>query len=96
MVAQRQAFSYGASLPRSPGATNGIGKETARVLALRGAEVIIPSRTIESGLRVKESLLEQNPSAKLHVMEMDLSSLDSVESFARSFISTNKRLNILM
>ncbi|KAI0528559.1 hypothetical protein KFK09_001101 [Dendrobium nobile] len=78
------------------GATNGIGKETARVLALRGAEVIIPSRTIESGLRVKESLLEQNPSAKLHVMEMDLSSLDSVESFARSFISTNKRLNILI
>ncbi|XP_020679605.1 short-chain dehydrogenase TIC 32, chloroplastic isoform X1 [Dendrobium catenatum] len=78
------------------GATNGIGKETARVLALRGAEVIIPSRTIESGLRVKESLLEQNPSAKLHVMEMDLSSLDSVETFARSFISTNKRLNILI
>ncbi|KAL0927058.1 hypothetical protein M5K25_001213 [Dendrobium thyrsiflorum] len=78
------------------GATNGIGKETARVLALRGAEVIIPSRTIESGLQVKESLLEQNPSAKLHVMEMDLSSLDSVETFARSFISTNKRLNILI
>ncbi|KAK8934435.1 hypothetical protein KSP39_PZI014565 [Platanthera zijinensis] len=78
------------------GATNGIGKETARVLALRGAEVFIPSRTLESGMKVKESLLEQNPNAKLHVMEMDLSSLDSVESFARSFNSTNKRLNVLI
>ncbi|XP_010930751.1 short-chain dehydrogenase TIC 32, chloroplastic-like [Elaeis guineensis] len=78
------------------GATNGIGKETARVLALRGAKVIIPSRTMESGMKVKESLLEQNPDAKLHVMEMDLSSLSSVDSFARAFNSSNKHLNILI
>ncbi|XP_010930755.1 short-chain dehydrogenase TIC 32 A, chloroplastic-like isoform X2 [Elaeis guineensis] len=78
------------------GATNGIGKETARVLALRGAKVIIPSRTMESGMKVKESLLEQNPDAKLQVMEMDLSSLSSVDAFARSFNSSNKHLNILI
>uniref|UniRef100_M8BWN7 WW domain-containing oxidoreductase n=1 Tax=Aegilops tauschii TaxID=37682 RepID=M8BWN7_AEGTA len=34
------------------GATNGIGKETARVLALRGANVIIPARTLESGMKL--------------------------------------------
>nr|CAB3491117.1 unnamed protein product [Digitaria exilis] len=78
------------------GATNGIGKETARVLALRGAEVIIPARTMESGLKVKESLAEQVPSSKLHVMEMDLSSLSSVRNFAQSFNSSYERLNILM
>ena len=37
-----------------PGATNGIGKETARVLALRGAKVIIPARTLESGQKMKD------------------------------------------
>ncbi|KAF8730969.1 hypothetical protein HU200_016844 [Digitaria exilis] len=78
------------------GATNGIGKETARVLALRGAEVIIPARTMESGLKVKESLAEQVPSSKLHVMEMDLSSLSSVRNFAQSFNSSYERLNILI
>ncbi|OEL20156.1 Short-chain dehydrogenase TIC 32, chloroplastic [Dichanthelium oligosanthes] len=78
------------------GATNGIGKETARVLALRGAEVIIPARTLESGLKVKESLVDQVPSSKLHVMEMDMSSLSSVRNFARSFNSSHKHLNILM
>ncbi|XP_062197249.1 short-chain dehydrogenase TIC 32 A, chloroplastic-like isoform X2 [Phragmites australis] len=78
------------------GATNGIGKETARVLALRGAKVIIPARTLESGMKVKESLADQIPRSKLHVMEMDLSSLSSVRSFARSFNSSHKHLNILI
>ncbi|KAJ0976936.1 hypothetical protein J5N97_012410 [Dioscorea zingiberensis] len=78
------------------GSTSGIGKETARVLALRGAKVIIPARTLESGIKVKESLLEQNPDAKLQVMQMDVSSLESVRSFAHSFNSSNKHLNILI
>lgn len=78
------------------GSTSGIGKETARVLALRGAKVIIPARSLESGIKVKESLLEQNPDAKLQVMEMDVSSLESVRSFAQSFNSSNKHLNILI
>ncbi|GJN28670.1 hypothetical protein PR202_gb16825 [Eleusine coracana subsp. coracana] len=78
------------------GATNGIGKETARVLALRGAKVIIPARTLESGLKVKESLADQVPESKLHVMEMDLSSLSSVRSFAESFNSSHTHLNILI
>jgi len=81
---------------KNAGATNGIGKETARVLALRGAKVIIPARTLESGLKVKESLAEQVPSSKLHVMEMDLSSLSSVRDFARSFDSSHQHLNLLM
>ncbi|XP_052137202.1 short-chain dehydrogenase TIC 32, chloroplastic-like isoform X1 [Oryza glaberrima] len=78
------------------GATNGIGKETARVLALRGAEVILPARTLESGMKVKQSLAEEIPSSKLHVMEMDLSSLDSVRSFAKSFNSSYRHLNVLI
>ncbi|KAJ4751833.1 NAD(P)-binding Rossmann-fold superfamily protein [Rhynchospora pubera] len=78
------------------GATNGIGKETARVLALRGAKVIIPARSLESGMKVKESLLEQYPDSKLQVLEMDVSSLDSVRNFAKSFNSSNKHLNILI
>ncbi|KAL6007764.1 hypothetical protein ACLOJK_033266 [Asimina triloba] len=47
-------------------------------------------------MKVKESLLAENPNAKLQVMEMDLSSLRSVESFARSFDTSHKHLNILI
>ncbi|KAI3937051.1 hypothetical protein MKX01_015266, partial [Papaver californicum] len=53
-------------------ATSGIGKETTRVLALRGVKVIIPSRNLENGLNTKEMILHENPNAKLDVMEMDL------------------------
>ncbi|ERN00318.1 hypothetical protein AMTR_s00107p00149370 [Amborella trichopoda] len=68
----------------------------ARVLALRGARVIILARTVESGIKVKESLLQDNPNAKLDVMEMDLSPMDSVKAFARSFLNTNYPLNVLI
>ncbi|XP_006662784.1 short-chain dehydrogenase TIC 32, chloroplastic-like [Oryza brachyantha] len=78
------------------GATNGIGRETARVLALRGAEVIIPARTMASGAKVKDSIAGEVPGAKLHVMEMDLASLASVRRFAKSFSSSHAHLNILV
>uniref|UniRef100_A0A1D1XJC6 Short-chain dehydrogenase TIC 32, chloroplastic n=1 Tax=Anthurium amnicola TaxID=1678845 RepID=A0A1D1XJC6_9ARAE len=78
------------------GATSGIGKETARVLALRGAKVIIPARTLEAGAAVRQSLLDGQPDAKIDVMQMDLASLGSVECFARSFNSSDQPLNLLI
>nr|XP_029123612.1 short-chain dehydrogenase TIC 32, chloroplastic-like [Elaeis guineensis] len=78
------------------GATSGIRKETVRVLALRGTTVVIPCRTLKSGRKVKESILEQNPDANIDIVEMDLSSLDSVETFARAFNSSYQHLNILI
>ncbi|XP_068659896.1 short-chain dehydrogenase TIC 32, chloroplastic-like isoform X2 [Aristolochia californica] len=78
------------------GTTSGIGKETVRVLALRGVTVVMTARCTEKGRQVKESLLKENPTAKLHLMEMDLSSINSIISFARSFYGANLPLNILI
>ncbi|KAI3841803.1 hypothetical protein MKX03_029647 [Papaver bracteatum] len=78
------------------GATSGLGTEIARVLALRGVKVIIPSRHLENGLKIKEMILQENPKAKLDVMEMDLTSIESITSFAQSFISSKQPLNILI
>ncbi|KAI3940568.1 hypothetical protein MKW92_036176 [Papaver armeniacum] len=78
------------------GATSGIGTEIARVLALKGVKVIIPSRDMENGLKIKEMILKENPKAKLDVMEMDLTSMKSITSFAQSFISSKQPLNILI
>lgn len=78
------------------GGTSGIGTETVRVLALRGAQVIMPARSMESGHRVRESILKDNPNAKVDVMELDLSSLNSVSRFAASFKSLDRPLNILI
>ncbi|CAH8306501.1 unnamed protein product [Eruca vesicaria subsp. sativa] len=78
------------------GASSGIGVETARVLALRGVHVVMAVRNTASGAKVKQDILNQVPSAKLDVMELDLSSMESVRRFASDYKSTGLPLNILI
>lgn len=78
------------------GASNGIGAETARVLALRGVHVVMAVRNTNAGRTVKEAILRQIPEAKIDVMELDLSSIASVRNFASEYISLGLPLNILI
>ncbi|XP_065862939.1 short-chain dehydrogenase TIC 32, chloroplastic-like [Euphorbia lathyris] len=78
------------------GASSGIGAETARVLALRGVYVIMAVRNVEAGTKIKETILKENPSAKVEVMQIDLSSMASVRKFASEYISSGRPLNILI
>ncbi|CAI0546592.1 unnamed protein product [Linum tenue] len=78
------------------GASSGIGAETARVLAVRGVNVIMAVRNMDSGKKMKEEIVKQAPSAKVDAMELDLSSLASVRKFASAFNSSGRRLNLLM
>jgi WW domain-containing oxidoreductase len=78
------------------GATSGIGVETARVLALRGVHVVMGVRNMEAGREVKETILRNHSTAKIDMMELDLSSMESVRKFTSQFNSRNLPLNILM
>nr|XP_043627654.1 short-chain dehydrogenase TIC 32, chloroplastic-like [Erigeron canadensis] len=78
------------------GATSGIGTETTRVLAMHDVHVIMAVRNTESGRKVKQTILNETPTAKVDVMELDLSSLASVRNFAAEFISSGLPLNILI
>ncbi|XP_065855906.1 short-chain dehydrogenase TIC 32, chloroplastic-like [Euphorbia lathyris] len=78
------------------GASSGIGLETTRVLALRGVHVIMAVRNVETGTKVKDNILEQIPSAKVEVMQLDLSSMASVRKFASEYISSCLPLNLLI
>ncbi|KAL2342745.1 hypothetical protein Fmac_004030 [Flemingia macrophylla] len=78
------------------GASSGLGLETTRVLALRGVHVVMAVRNVESGNNVKETILKEIPSAKIDVMELDLSSMASVRKFAADFNSSGLPLNILI
>jgi len=78
------------------GASSGIGAETTRVLALRGAHVIMGVRNMVAAKDVKETILKDIPSAKVDAIELDLSSLDSVKKFASEFKSSGRPLNILI
>lgn len=78
------------------GASSGIGAETTRVLAMRGAHVVMAVRNVKSGAEVKESILKEIPQAKIDVMELDLGSMTSVRKFASEYNSTGYPLNILI
>lgn len=78
------------------GASSGVGAETTRVLAVRGAEVVMAVRTISSGEAVKESILKETSNACLHVLQLDLSSMASVRRFASEFKALSLPLNILI
>ncbi|OEL29964.1 Short-chain dehydrogenase TIC 32, chloroplastic [Dichanthelium oligosanthes] len=79
-----------------PGASSGIGAETARMLALRGAHVVMAVRSVPAAQAVRDGVLAEAPGAKLDVMELDLSSTASVRAFASQFVARALPLNILI
>ncbi|GAB2272504.1 Short-chain dehydrogenase TIC 32 B, chloroplastic [Dionaea muscipula] len=78
------------------GGASGIGMETSRVLALRGAHVVIAARNLEAAKEAKEVIIRGNKYANVHVLQLDLSSLKSVREFVDNFNALNLPLNILI
>nr|XP_043635888.1 short-chain dehydrogenase TIC 32, chloroplastic-like [Erigeron canadensis] len=78
------------------GGSSGIGRETARVLALRGAHVVMGVRNMVAGKQVQEAIVKEIPTAKVEAMELDLSSMTSVRNFASNFNASGQPLNLLI
>jgi NAD(P)-dependent dehydrogenase (short-subunit alcohol dehydrogenase family) len=75
------------------GANTGIGKEAARVLASKGAHVILAVRDVAKGERAAEDM---RGGGKVSVRQLDLASLKSVRAFAEAFRAAEPRLDILI
>lgn len=78
------------------GANAGIGRETTRILASKGVEVVMAVRNVTKGKNVADAIRTGQAAATLHVMELDLSKLASVHSFATAFLEKFNQLNILI
>ncbi|MEE4298474.1 MAG: SDR family NAD(P)-dependent oxidoreductase, partial [Pseudomonadales bacterium] len=78
------------------GANTGIGFETARVLAERGAEVVLACRDAGKGEVAAQRLRQASPDALVAFDALDLADLDSVAAFAERFSQTHQRLDLLV
>jgi NAD(P)-dependent dehydrogenase (short-subunit alcohol dehydrogenase family) len=78
------------------GATSGIGKEAARVLASKNAKVILAVRNLEKGERTAQEIRQSAPNANMVVQALDLSSLASVKAFAEKILASESGLNLLI
>jgi NAD(P)-dependent dehydrogenase (short-subunit alcohol dehydrogenase family) len=78
------------------GANTGIGKETARALAARGARLFLACRSEPSGRRAIDEIAAQTGNRSLDLLSLDLGDLDSVRRCAEAFLTTGKPLHVLI
>lgn len=78
------------------GGNSGIGYEAARVLAAKGARVLLAVRSVERGEAARDKIRREHASAEVEVMELDLSVLASVLRFAETFGQQHDALPLLI
>lgn len=78
------------------GANTGIGYETARLLTLRGATVVLAVRDAARGKAAADRILAESPEAQVRVRHLDLSSLASVREAADDLATAYDRIDLLI
>jgi len=78
------------------GATSGLGKEAARVLANKNATVVMAIRNLQKGQKVIDDIKAAYPNADIHQKKLDLSSLSSITAFVEDFQKDYNRLDVLI
>ncbi|XP_038585681.1 dehydrogenase/reductase SDR family member 13-like [Micropterus salmoides] len=78
------------------GGNTGIGKATALHLARKGARVILACRNRDKAEAAIRDIQQDTGSTDVLYMQLDLASLKSVRCFAKTFLKTESRLDLLI
>jgi len=78
------------------GANTGLGLETARELAAKGARVVLAVRNTEKGENACDSIRADHPEAEVEVLQLDLASLDSIRGAADQLRGRVDRIDLLI
>ena len=78
------------------GANSGIGYETAKALAKKGATVVMACRNLDKANAAAASIRKDVENPKLEIMRLDLADLNSVREFADAFKAQYVTLDLLI
>jgi NAD(P)-dependent dehydrogenase (short-subunit alcohol dehydrogenase family) len=78
------------------GASGGLGAETARALAARGAAITLAARDLAKCESVAASIRESTGNPNVDIGELDLIAPDSVRRFATNWLASHDSLNLLI
>jgi NAD(P)-dependent dehydrogenase (short-subunit alcohol dehydrogenase family) len=78
------------------GANGGLGLSTARALAAAGAQVVMAARNQERARGAMERIRNGVPKAALHLIALDLGSLDSVQKASAEILAAHPSVDLLV
>ncbi len=78
------------------GASGGLGEETARALASKGASVVITARDLPKADAAAKAIRESTGNDAVEVEELELGSAESIRAFAERFLAKHDTLNLLI
>ncbi len=78
------------------GGNSGLGYESVKAFAEKGAEVILASRSVKKGESAKSDILKGAPGGKIEVIPLDLMDFASIKTFAETFKKKYNRLDVLL
>ena len=78
------------------GASSGLGAESARALAARGARVVMTGRDLAKTGRVADRIRRSTGNESVEVMELHLERPASVRAFAKAFLARHRELHHLI
>lgn len=78
------------------GGASGLGQETARAMAAKGAQIVIPVRDMAKGEAAVAEIRKAVPGAEIELMQCDLGSMASIRAFAKAFLVQHDRIDLLI
>jgi NAD(P)-dependent dehydrogenase (short-subunit alcohol dehydrogenase family) len=78
------------------GANTGLGFETAKALAARGARVVLAVRNLDKGKEAASAIAAATPGADVTLQELDLGSLASVRAAAEELKGNHDHIDLLI
>ena len=78
------------------GADGGIGRETTRGLAQKGATIVMACIDLDDAKPVYEEIKRESGNQNIEMMQVDLANLSSVRTFAREFSRRYQQLHVLI
>ncbi|HUL98282.1 MAG TPA: oxidoreductase, partial [Mycobacterium sp.] len=78
------------------GANTGLGYETAKALAAKGAHVVLAVRNLDKGKNAADRIAQAAPAASVAIQQLDLTSLDCIRAAADQLRSAHDTIDLLI
>lgn len=78
------------------GGNSGLGFESVKAFAQKGAKVVLASRSTEKGEKAKAEILKEKPKGSIEVEVLDMADLESIKNFSEQIHQKYSQLDVLL